>query len=134
MAIAFLDWHEYPRAEFAGGVVTIGNFDGVHRGHQALVAAARKLGRAVVVTFDPPPDSQTYRVRQILWQDAGYRWMDPATQQNYGPDDPRVTNAAFYLERADAPQRVVVGQDLATRQFTPPQEAHPTTWSMMVGG
>lgn len=41
-------------------VVTIGNFDGVHRGHQVLVrrtvdgAAAREL-RSVAVTFDPHP-------------------------------------------------------------------------------
>jgi riboflavin kinase/FMN adenylyltransferase len=40
--------------------VAIGNFDGVHRGHQALVAAARALarapgGRAGVLTFDPHP-------------------------------------------------------------------------------
>jgi len=40
--------------------VTIGNFDGVHRGHQALVAAvvarAREAaGVAVVLTFDPHP-------------------------------------------------------------------------------
>jgi riboflavin kinase/FMN adenylyltransferase len=40
--------------------VTVGNFDGVHRGHQALVAtaldAARKTaGTAVVLTFDPHP-------------------------------------------------------------------------------
>jgi len=55
MAIAFLDWHEYPPPGFAGGAVTVGNFDGVHRGHHALVAAARERGRAVVVTFDPPP-------------------------------------------------------------------------------
>ena len=40
--------------------VTLGNFDGVHRGHQALVAAvvadagARK-GTPVVLTFDPHP-------------------------------------------------------------------------------
>ncbi|HSB60913.1 MAG TPA: bifunctional riboflavin kinase/FAD synthetase, partial [Vicinamibacteria bacterium] len=40
--------------------VTVGNFDGVHRGHQALVreavAGARGLsGTAVVLTFDPHP-------------------------------------------------------------------------------
>ena len=41
-------------------VVTIGNFDGVHRGHAALVGravdAARERGaRAVALTFDPHP-------------------------------------------------------------------------------
>jgi riboflavin kinase/FMN adenylyltransferase len=37
--------------------VTVGNFDGVHRGHQALVAAAREaaVGQALVLTFDPHP-------------------------------------------------------------------------------
>jgi riboflavin kinase/FMN adenylyltransferase len=40
--------------------VAIGNFDGVHRGHQALVAAAvaraeQARGSAVVLTFDPHP-------------------------------------------------------------------------------
>jgi riboflavin kinase/FMN adenylyltransferase len=39
--------------------VTIGNFDGVHRAHQALVRAARACagdgGRVVAVTFEPPP-------------------------------------------------------------------------------
>ena len=40
--------------------VAVGNFDGVHRGHQALVAAAVALARAsggpaVVLTFDPHP-------------------------------------------------------------------------------
>jgi riboflavin kinase/FMN adenylyltransferase len=40
--------------------VTIGNFDGVHRGHRALAAAAKRWarahgGRAVVLTFDPHP-------------------------------------------------------------------------------
>src|SRR5256885_15143433 len=42
------------------GAVTIGNFDGVHRGHARLVerllAKARELGGpAVVFTFDPHP-------------------------------------------------------------------------------
>jgi riboflavin kinase / FMN adenylyltransferase len=40
--------------------VTVGNFDGVHRGHQALVAAAVEEARggggsAVALTFDPHP-------------------------------------------------------------------------------
>jgi riboflavin kinase/FMN adenylyltransferase len=40
--------------------VAVGNFDGVHRGHQALVAAAVSRSRAtggsaVVLTFDPHP-------------------------------------------------------------------------------
>ncbi len=43
-----------------GGVVALGNFDGFHRGHQAVVgaalAAARAEGRpALVATFDPHP-------------------------------------------------------------------------------
>lgn len=60
MATVTLDWSEHPPPAFTGGAVTVGNFDGVHRGHQALVAAARERadragGPAVVVTFDTPP-------------------------------------------------------------------------------
>jgi riboflavin kinase/FMN adenylyltransferase len=43
-----------------GGVVTVGNFDGVHLGHQAMLRdVARRAGKlgapAVVVTFEPHP-------------------------------------------------------------------------------
>ena len=47
-------------ANLRGGVVAIGNFDGIHRGHQAVlgaaIAAARAEGRpALVLTFEPHP-------------------------------------------------------------------------------
>ncbi len=44
----------------SGSIVTIGNFDGVHRGHQALIALAREHAKKrnlplVVYTFRPHP-------------------------------------------------------------------------------
>ena len=60
MAIHARTWDEPLPETCRGGAVTIGNFDGVHRGHQALLAElvrqARALpGPAVAVTFDPHP-------------------------------------------------------------------------------
>ncbi|MGE3180377.1 MAG: riboflavin biosynthesis protein RibF [Phycisphaerae bacterium] len=53
-----------------GTAVSIGNFDGVHLGHQAIMraacAAASSRGlRAVVVTFDPPPAEVLFPARKI---------------------------------------------------------------------
>lgn len=47
-------------ADFGPTIVTVGNFDGVHRAHQAVIAEvvlrARDMGaKAVAVTFDPHP-------------------------------------------------------------------------------
>jgi riboflavin kinase / FMN adenylyltransferase len=51
-----------PVPALQGAVVAIGNFDGVHRGHRAVIAAARArahtLGRpAAALTFEPHPRS-----------------------------------------------------------------------------
>jgi riboflavin kinase/FMN adenylyltransferase len=45
-----------------GTVVAMGNFDGVHLGHRAVIAAAQQMGRAhgrpaLAVTFEPHPRS-----------------------------------------------------------------------------
>lgn len=55
-----VDWTETAPPDCRGGAVTVGNFDGLHRGHAALLAglseAARAArGPAIAVTFDPPP-------------------------------------------------------------------------------
>jgi riboflavin kinase/FMN adenylyltransferase len=51
---------ENPPADVRSGAVSIGNFDGVHRGHARIVnrlrqSAAQVGGPAVVFTFDPHP-------------------------------------------------------------------------------
>jgi riboflavin kinase/FMN adenylyltransferase len=54
-----------------GGVVAIGNFDGVHRGHQAVLQRAlgearRRSAPALVLTFDPHPRT-VFRPDQPLY-------------------------------------------------------------------
>lgn len=53
------DWRDLPDA-LKGAAVAVGAFDGVHRGHQAVIASAReaaeRLGAPLgVVSFDPHP-------------------------------------------------------------------------------
>jgi riboflavin kinase / FMN adenylyltransferase len=62
-----------------GGVVAIGNFDGVHRGHRAVIAAAvdraMALGRpAVALTFEPHPR------RLLRPHEPMFRLTDAATK------------------------------------------------------
>jgi riboflavin kinase/FMN adenylyltransferase len=60
MAVFRLSWDELAPPSCQGGALAIGNFDGVHLGHQALLAelarrAGAVAGPAVALTFDPHP-------------------------------------------------------------------------------
>src|SRR5438552_19154701 len=60
MAIVRLALGETAAHDVRGGAVAIGNFAGVHPGHQCLIATLRTTaqaigGPAVAVTFDPHP-------------------------------------------------------------------------------
>ena len=69
-------WRDLPD-RLRGAAVAIGAFDGVHRGHQAVIAAAREAARRLdaplaVVSFDPHP-------RRWFQPDAApFRLMTPA--------------------------------------------------------
>ncbi|MGE3809656.1 MAG: bifunctional riboflavin kinase/FAD synthetase [Gemmataceae bacterium] len=59
-AVSFIHWNDTPPASARQGSVAIGNFDGVHCGHRALVRQLRESARAVngpavCLSFDPHP-------------------------------------------------------------------------------
>ncbi len=74
-------------ADYRGGIIALGNFDGFHAGHQAVageaIRQARAAGRpAIIATFDPhpvrhfAPDAPPFRLttldqRQRMFADAG---------------------------------------------------------------
>ncbi|SEH14547.1 FMN adenylyltransferase /riboflavin kinase [Sphingopyxis sp. YR583] len=82
-----LDGHQRIEGDLRGGVIALGNFDGFHAGHQAVVGRAvrhaRDEGRpAIVATFDPhpvrffKPDVPPFRLTTLaqrleLFADAG---------------------------------------------------------------
>lgn len=105
------------RAELAGVlrahrrpcVVTIGTFDGVHAGHRALVARARRLarGRALALTaltFSPRPE-------QLFKPDAALPDLCPLPERvrrlrDAGADDVVVVPFTRALAALDAPSFV----------------------------
>lgn len=124
--------------ELRGGVIVMGNFDGVHTGHQAIIEAARGIAREAgkplaLLTFEPHPrklfrpDDPPFRItppalkRQRLAL-AGVEWLielefdwDFASQS---PDE----FIRRILTNGLQPSHIVVGYDYAfgqLRQGTP---------------
>ena len=114
-------------AHLRGGIVALGNFDGFHKGHQAVVGRAvdraRAEGRpALVATFDPhpvrffKPDLPPFRLttldqRERLFGEAG---ADAMLVFRFDADLAAVTAAEFvtdYLVSRIGAAGVVTGDD-----------------------
>ena len=60
MSLPVFDHWQATPSDWKGGVVALGNFDGVHRGHQSLIDHARDKAKALgapllALTFEPHP-------------------------------------------------------------------------------
>jgi riboflavin kinase / FMN adenylyltransferase len=112
---------------FRGGVVALGNFDGFHGGHQAVVGRAIEIAKAVnkpalVATFDPHPvryfrpDTPPFRLttldqRERLFGNAG---ADAMVVLNFGAELAGVTATEFitdWLIGKMGVTEVVTGED-----------------------
>jgi riboflavin kinase/FMN adenylyltransferase len=115
------------RERHRGCVLTIGNFDGVHRGHQALIAQARERAQALklpltVLTFEPTPREffcpqqapgrvATFRSRVALLSAQG---VDRLILQRFDQRFAALSAEAFVkdlLVRQLGVQAVVIGDD-----------------------
>ncbi len=110
-----------------GCVLTIGNFDGVHLGHQALIARAQALGReagvpVALMAFEPtpreffardrsPPRISTFRGKVKVLSELG---LDRMIIQRFGRALASMSAEDFVREvlvRAAGVRAVVVGDD-----------------------
>jgi riboflavin kinase/FMN adenylyltransferase len=113
--------------EARNAVVALGNFDGVHRGHQAVIAAAlaraREIGTtSAVLTFEPhpreffKPDQPSFRLTplRIKVRQLEAIGVDNLFVLPFGPRLAQMSAEAFVIEvliEGLEAQHVVVGYD-----------------------
>lgn len=114
--------------EFSNAVITVGTFDGVHKGHQKILHRMQELardqdGESIVITFDPHPRSVIYP------QDKSLRLLSTIEErlllfERYGIDNvviirftvefsqlhPREYIESFLLKQFN-PRAIVIGYD-----------------------
>lgn len=115
-----------PPQNSSNAIVSIGNFDGVHIGHQAIIKRLAKEAKARnttvgVITFEPHPLAviqpafQPFRITNAVQKEfylkqcgADWVWEIPfdVTMQKYSPQ-----NFVSEFIRVISPHRIVVGRD-----------------------
>jgi|AntAceMinimDraft_13_1070369.scaffolds.fasta_scaffold04683_2 hypothetical protein len=122
----FMGHHELP-AKWRGGVYAIGNFDGLHIGHQALIektfeVAAEMSCRPAILTFDPHPrelfdasaiqfrlSTSLQKARDLAKLGTGF-----CVNQNFDLDFAALTPVEFVeevLRKSLSASHVIVGTD-----------------------
>ncbi len=113
---------------FRRPVVTIGSFDGVHRGHQQILSriqrlAERRGGESVVITFDPHPrsvlrpDDDSLRLLSTTIEKVDYiaeAGIDHLVVVPFSTTFSQQSPEAYirnFLHRYFAPDRIVIGYD-----------------------
>lgn len=107
-------------------VICLGNFDGFHRGHQALIGKLIDLGKGrelttVVMTFDPHPKKilrpelnyKALFTREDLFRQLSPLAIDMLVLQNFTLDFSKLAPREFFLKYLlpFLPADVVVGHD-----------------------
>lgn len=112
-----------------GSVVTIGNFDGVHKGHQQLIEMVVREARyygvpSVVYTFDPHPmkvlhpERPTQRLFDLRDQQEQFaaRGVDYVVIEEFTREFSQISPQSFfedYLVTVLQPKTLVVGHDFS---------------------
>jgi riboflavin kinase / FMN adenylyltransferase len=122
----FTGWRDVPESA-KGAVLAIGNFDGVHRGHQAVLGRARDLGkekkkRSGAVVFEPhpreffAPDRPFFRLTPlpVKLELLAALGLDETFVIEFGPELSGLSSEAFakdVIAKGLGASHVVVGYD-----------------------